>query len=520
MLMSEIVEALLIKLPLPSSGLETLVMTASVLAATLVLHWGFRRLRYRLRRWYQQKPEGKRPLWPVYLSVGLVCLQIALWTAAALYVSNFFPALSAWRSAVGRLLMMTFTAKVFSVGAKAYSVLNLIEVLLLFSGLWLLARGVADLFKSHILQATGANQAAQDSLALILHGVLVFLGLLIALQILGVDVSSLAIAASVIGIGIGFGLQNVANNFISGIIITFEQPIKIGDFIQAGDLVGTVERIGFRSSEIKTLDLISIIVPNSRFLEHEVINWSHGDPVCRLRVPIGLAYGSNLQRVQQALQEAAKDHPDILGFPAPQVNFRGFGENAMEFELYIWIQDPPRQFKIKSDLNYMIEASLRKHGLQVPFPQRDLHLQSPQLDQMITAWTRLHSPPEVHLYYPDSARPAGETESLASPPPELEQEPYAPGGRTQEDLDLEALANAMRGTSGVEIKDRRYLVNIYPKCFVGSEAVDWLVRNQRTTREGAIRIGLLLVNRGIIHHVLDEHSFEDKNLFYRFYADE
>jgi potassium-dependent mechanosensitive channel len=518
--MSETVEALLTKLPLPSSDLEALVMTMGVLAVAFALHWGLTRLRYRLRRWYQHRTEGKRPLWPLYLSVGLVCLQIVLWTAAVLYVSDFFPALRTWRSAVSRLLLMTFTAKVFSIGSKAYSVLNLIEILVLISGLWLLARGAADLFKSHLLKATGANQAAQDSLAFILQSVLVFLGLMIVLQILGVDVSSLAIAASVIGIGIGFGLQNVANNFISGIIITFEQPIKVGDFIQAGDLVGTVERVGFRSSEIKTLDLISIIVPNSRFLENEVINWSHGDPVCRLRIPIGLAYGSNLQRVQKALLEAAKDHPDILGFPAPQVNFRGFGENALDFELYIWIQDPPKQFKIKSDLNYMIEASLRKHVLRIPFPQRDLHLESPQLDQMIAAWTRLHSPPEVHLYYPDSTTARESEESLATHPPELEEEPSHELGRTQEELDFEVLADAMRGPSGVEIKDRRYLVNIYPKCFVGSEAVDWLVRNQRTTKEGAVRIGQLLVNRGIIHHVLDEHSFEDKNLFYRFYADE
>jgi potassium-dependent mechanosensitive channel len=383
-----------------------------------------------------------------------------------------------------------------------------------------LARGVAGLVKSHVLKATGANQAVQDLIAVILQSTLILLGLLIVLQTVGVDVSSLAIVASVIGIGIGFGLQNIANNFVSGIIITFEQPIKIGDFIKVGDLVGTVERIGFRSSEIITLDRVSILVPNSRFLENEVINWSHGDPVSRLRIPVGIAYGSNLQKVQRALLEAAKDHPDVLGFPAPQVNFRGFGDSALDFELYIWIKEPPKQVRITSDMNYMIEASLRRDGLEIPYPQRDLHLRSPQLDNMITTWTRLHSPPEVHLYQSGAAKPEKEELSPATTPTESEEAPSAQLVGTIEGINLETLVAEMRGPSGLEIKDRRHLINIYPKCFVGSEAVGWLMAHQRTTRDGAIRIGQLLVDRRIIHHVLDEHSFEDKALFYRFYADE
>jgi potassium-dependent mechanosensitive channel len=518
--MPEIIERLFTGLPLPSNGIQALGLTVGVLAVTLALHWVLGRLRYRLRRWYQPGSERKRRFWLVYPSIGLVCLQITIWLAAALYITEFHPLIKALRAAFGSLLIMTFTAPILTIGGKSYSLLNLLKLFLLFAGLWLLARGVAGLFKSQVLKASGANQAAQDSIAVILEVVLVFLGLLVVLQVLGVDVSSLAILASVVGIGIGFGLQNIANNFISGIIITFEQPIKIGDFVKVGDLVGTVERIGFRSSEIMTLDRISIIVPNSHFLEREVINWSHGDPVCRLRIPVGLAYGSNLQRAQKALLDAARDHPDVLGFPAPQVNFRGFGESGMNFELYVWVKDPPRQFKITSDLNYMIEESLRKEGLEIPFPQRDLHLRSPQLDRLMATWTRLHSPPEVQLFYPGATGPDKEPQPFAAIPAESAESPSSLLGSATEEIDLEALVTEMRGPNGVDIKDRRHLVNIYPKCFVGGDAVDWLMRHQRTTREGAVRIGQELVKRGIIHHVLDEHSFEDRNLFYRFYADE
>jgi potassium-dependent mechanosensitive channel len=518
--MPETLEAILTKLPLPSSNLEALFMALGLAVGALALYWVLERLRYRLRRWLEQKRNQKRRFWLIVLSIGLVCLQIAIWVAAGLYISEFFPITIQWRAAASKLLTMTFTAKIFTAGGKDYSIPNLLELLLFFIGLWLLARGFAGLFKSKVLKTTGANQAVQDLVTVILQSVLILLGLLIGLQTLGVDVSSLAILASVIGIGIGFGLQNIANNFVSGIIITFEQPIKTGDFIKLGDLVGTVERIGFRSSEIITLDRVSIIVPNSRFLEREVINWSHGDPVSRLRLPVGIAYGSNLQTVQKALLEAAKDHPDVLGFPAPQVNFRGFGDSAMDFELYIWIKEPPKQARITSDLNFMIEASLRKYGLEIPFPQRDLHLRSPHLDEMIATWTRLNSPPEVHVYYSGEAKPERKEPPPTITPAEVEEAPSPPVSQAMQDKDLEGLVTEMRGPSGLVIKDRRHLVNIYPKCFVGSEAVEWLIKNQRTTREGAIQIGQLLVNRGIIHHVLDEHSFEDKNLFYRFYVDE
>ncbi len=156
--------------------------------------------------------------------------------------------------------------------------------------------------------------------------------------------------------------------------------------------MGTVERISVRSTEIRTMDAISVIVPNSRFLESEVINWTHQNPVSRLRLPVGVAYGINLTIVQESLIQAAQEHQDVLRQPEPQVLFRGFGDSSLDFDLLVWIAYPPQQFQIKSDLYFRIEEILRDHNVEIPFPQRDLHIRSgslpveisPQLSESLT----------------------------------------------------------------------------------------------------------------------------------------
>jgi potassium-dependent mechanosensitive channel len=214
------------------------------------------------------------------------------------------------------------------------------------------------------------------------------------LQIWGLDISSLAILVSALGVGIGFGLQDIAKNFGSGLVLVFERPIQVGDFIEVGEFQGTVERIGARSTLIRTLDQISIIVPNSRFLEQEVINWSHDNPVSRIHLPVGVAYGSDIEAVRSALLESARNHPKILSTPQPQVFFKGFGDSSLDLELLVWTAEPSKQVLIKSDLYFRMEALLRQKQVEIPFPQRDLHLQvdqlplqlSPQMEQMMQRW--------------------------------------------------------------------------------------------------------------------------------------
>ncbi|MCG8366921.1 MAG: mechanosensitive ion channel, partial [Pseudanabaenales cyanobacterium] len=231
-----------------------------------------------------------------------------------------------------------------------------------------------NLLRSRVLQITRINRGAQEAVAILTKYSLISIGAIVILQVWGLDLSSLTLLASALGIGIGLGLQNIAKDFSSGLVLVFERSIQVGEFIEFGQFMGTVERIGARSTEIRTLDQVSIIVPNSRFLEQEVINWSHRNPISRIRLPVGVDYQSDPEMVKQALLEATQTDGDILSTPAPQVLFSRFGDSALEFELLVWINEPGKQPVIKSNLNFAIEASLRKHNIEIPFPQRDVNL--------------------------------------------------------------------------------------------------------------------------------------------------
>jgi potassium efflux system protein len=446
----------------------------------------------------------------------LLVPKFALWLTVAVYVSGQFMALRQARMTLSDVLVMSLTSPLFTLNERGYSALDVLELPAVLAVLWVVASGLARVLKSHILRSTGLERGAQDAVALLARYTLVFLGAIVILQIWGIDVRSLALVASVLGVGIGFGLQHIANNFVSGLVVSLERPIQPGDFVKVGEWMGTVERIGPRHTEIRTLDNISILVPNSRFLETEVINWTHGDPVSRLHVPVGVAYGSNTARVRVALLEAARSHPEVLRDPRPRVEFRGFGDSALNFELQVWTRDPRTQFRLISDLNYRVEASLRHYGIHVPFPQRDLHLRSPQLEQLLNAWSRRH--------FTDAELAASNGQQ---PMPPLDGElSHAPEGIDDlgpvnwSDEQIETLIARMRGPEGVTIEDRRHLLTVYPKCFVGREAVDWLTRNVGLSREEATMAGQLLMDRGALRHVLDEHGFKDGNFFYRFREDE
>ncbi|MBF2097663.1 MAG: mechanosensitive ion channel [Gloeomargaritaceae cyanobacterium C42_A2020_066] len=465
-------------------------------------------------------PHLEKPI-RLFIQVIALGLQTGLWLGVIYYISDLFPTTRILRHAIHQALWVGLTSPFITLGTKGYSSLDLMILVGSFVGLWILSRAVAGLIKSRVLALTGADHRMRELVAVLTQYLLLFLGLIVILQVWGLDVSSLTILASVLGVGIGFGLQNTANNFISGLIITFERPIQVGDFIHVGDLQGIVERIGTRTTEIRTLDKVSIIVPNSRFVDNQVVNWSLGNPVSRLHIPVGLAYGSEVEKVRIALLEAAREHPDVLTSPAPQVWMKGFGDSALNFELLVWICEPREQYRIRSDLNFRIMASLKRHNLEVPYPQHDVHLRAPRLETLLanTAGTT----PTSGVRLPDpQARPAaetsngnqvassvGHTEILLEPPPVLDRRSY-----------LEGLAARMRGPSGLDIKDRWHLLQRYPCCFTGTAAVDWLTQMEHLDRRAAVRLGQEMLTAGLFHHVLDEQDFEDDDLFYRFYADE
>ncbi len=210
----------------------------------------------------------------------------------------------------------------------------------------------------------------------LIHYTVLIIGFLVAFEIAGIDLSSLAIIAGFLSVGIGFGLQNITSNFISGLILLFERPIEVGDTVTVGDQLGTVTGINLRATEVNTWENIDIIIPNSAFVEDNVINWSHGEEYIRISCPVGVAYGVDTEKVQKILYEIAREHPKVLETPEPNVLFVEFGDSSLNFELRVWIKTPRRRAQVKSEINYEIDRRFREENIEIPFPQRDLHLRS------------------------------------------------------------------------------------------------------------------------------------------------
>ena len=210
----------------------------------------------------------------------------------------------------------------------------------------------------------------------LIHYTVLLIGFLIALEIVGISLSSLAIIAGFLSVGIGFGLQNIASNFISGLILMFERPIAVGDLVTVNDQLGTVQKIGLRATIVNTVDNIEIILPNSIFVEEEVTNWSHGDPKIRLRCPVGVAYGTDPETVRDVLLEVAEEEDEVIEHPEPSVVFTEFGDSALNFELRVWVADPGPPAGLRTKLNFAINRRFAQENIEMPFPQRDLHLRS------------------------------------------------------------------------------------------------------------------------------------------------
>ena len=196
------------------------------------------------------------------------------------------------------------------------------------------------------------------------------------MDFLQIPLAAFAFISGAVAIGVGFGAQNIINNFISGWILMWERPIKIGDFLELGEAKGTVESINTRSTCIRRVDGVHLLVPNSSLLENTVINWTLLDKLVRTSVRLGVAYGSDVQLVTELLKQAAEEHSDVLKDPAYSVIFEDFGDNALVFELNVWIYAiADRSLRvIRSDLRYRIDELFRENKVTISFPQRDVHV--------------------------------------------------------------------------------------------------------------------------------------------------
>ena len=264
-----------------------------------------------------------------------------------------------------------FTVSEAPVTVASILIFLLFITLFIFLGIWIRRTLNRRIFKRFNIDA-----GTSYTLSRVTQYLIISIGVLISFNFVGIDLSSLTVIFGLLSVGIGFGLQNVTSNFISGLIILFERPISVGDRVVVSNIEGDITEINIRSTMVRTVNNISIIVPNSEFVSKDVINYSHGDPTYRLDVNVGVAYGSDLDNVLKALKEVADENSSVMRNPEPEVHLIEFGDSSWNMQLRAWIPDVKHYPRIRNELNQAIVRTFRKYDIEIPFPQRDLHVRS------------------------------------------------------------------------------------------------------------------------------------------------
>lgn len=264
----------------------------------------------------------------------------------------------------------------FTIQDTDITLIKILVAIIIFLFSMLLSRWICMLLKRRIMPRFHVDPGLEFALLRVVHYVILGLGAYTALASLEVPLGALLAFFTLLGVGIGFGLQNVVSNFISGLILLFERPVKIGDRITVADVWGDVEQINLRTTVVNTVDNVSIIIPNSKLLENNLVNWSYGDRRIRMRIPVGVAYGSDVDLVTRLLEAAAREYENALSEPSPEVWFVEFGNSSLNFELICWLPDSILKPRALNVLNRKIDRLFRENGVEIPFPQRDLHLRS------------------------------------------------------------------------------------------------------------------------------------------------
>lgn len=276
-----------------------------------------------------------------------------------------------------------FDYPLLRLGDQTITVLTIAKIFFWITAIVVLNHFFQRMILRRLLRHTRLDLGLQFAIAKMFGYVVVVLGFYVALVANGVNLSSLAVVAGALGLGIGFGLQGIVANFVSGIVLLAERPVSVGDRIEVEGVAGRVTKISMRATTVVTGDNISIIVPNSQLTSNPVTNWSHGGPRVRLRLPVGVAYGTDPERLRELLLTVATSHPHVLKTPEPVLFFDGFGDNALNFELAVWTETmthSPRRFR--SELNFLIERALRENEIEIPFPQRVVHVRTLEEDQL------------------------------------------------------------------------------------------------------------------------------------------
>lgn len=304
---------------------------------------------------------------------GSLWILITFAVLAALFVGPRLLLRSS--SPADRELRTFWETPYFHVGNLSVSPELLVEILAYLILLGVFVRMSRKFLRQGILSRMeldeGQRYAIERTFGYAAYGMGIFIGV----EAIGLNLNSLAFLGGAIGIGVGFGLQNIASNFASGVILLLEHPIKVGDRIEVGSLNGDVVRIGGRSTWVRTNDNQIIIVPNAEFTTARVINWTANDRQMRFSIPIGVSYRSDAEKVREILLRIAGEHPDVLEDPGPEVLLSSFGDNSINFELRVWtitqVQTPGR---LRSDLYFAMLREFARNGIEIPFPQRDVYI--------------------------------------------------------------------------------------------------------------------------------------------------
>ena len=262
-----------------------------------------------------------------------------------------------------------------SLGPVRLTTLNVGGTILAIYLGFFLSRLIRSLMLARIFPRTALDAGVQYTITTTMHYVILILAGLVALNILGFQLTNLALVAGALGVGIGFGLQNIVNNFLSGLILLFERPIKVGDLLVIDGQWGTVKEIRVRSTIFETFDRSVLIIPNSELVSNKVTNWTHyGAGINRLTLKVGVAYGSDVRQVTQLITEVCQANPRVVAVPPPQISFEAYGDNSLNFTIWVHLRIPSDRTPATHELNSAIFEAFNANGIEIPFPQRDLHI--------------------------------------------------------------------------------------------------------------------------------------------------
>jgi small-conductance mechanosensitive channel len=240
---------------------------------------------------------------------------------------------------------------------------------------YLIARGVRFVLREEILPYCRLSRGVPEAVSTLFYYLALLVVFLMSLNAAGIQLDKLTVLTGAVGVGIGFGLQNVVNNFVSGLILQFERPIRVGDVLEVGALSGEIQHIGIRSSTMRTWQGAEIIIPNSAFVSDQVINWTLSEPRRRVDLALRVAYGTDPELVIGMLTQVAGDHKDVLKDPPPSAAFLGFGDNGLEFTLMFWALQATH-FRTRSDVAIRLNTVLQQAGIEIPSPRRDIRIQN------------------------------------------------------------------------------------------------------------------------------------------------